>query len=565
VIKLSKIKIMAVGLVCTTLVLGSAGVAAAKQGQDKNPWKNGPPNLKVVMQDQTKAAPVIEQNNRGEREKTEKLKKFDARWKQGEQLSNIFKEGRVLIPVNALTCGLGAAVSLGDGGTVVIEKEGQKVEINLEKGTVLINGTIIDLAGLKNGRITYSPGLVKKLLQLALKETGAAIIAGDLTLAAGQEKEFTISATNPGDGKVYDRARYNFTLPNASLSDITSFQYRDGDTWKDVPLTQAGGSVAGYFGPEQGFPVPAGYNATTTFRIEMAKVGSYTAEIKLVDLDNNNKTIARDTMKITVNASSASIEAEDLSVYVGQEKQFTVSSSNPEDGKAYDRVLFRFSVADAVYSDIASFQYKDGDTWRDLPLTQSGSSLVGYYGPSGGFPLPADYDATTTFRLKITRAGTYNVDLKLVDLDNNQSVIARETMKITVNSGLAHITAPDLAMDSGDLEVFNVRTTNPSESRAYDRVVYSFAMTNASLSDITTFQYKDGDVWRDLTLTQIGSGVTGRFGLSGGFSMPVNYDATTAFRLEMAREGAYSVDIKLLDLNDGERVITQDTMNVTVN
>lgn len=108
-------------------------------------------------------------------------------------------------------------------------------------------------------------------------------------------------------------------------------------------------------------------------------------------------------------------------------------AANPQNSQSYERVMFKFTVANATLSDIAQFQYKEGDVWKNMPLSQNGSSVVGYYGTVGGFPLPANYSAATTFRLNITRIGTYNVDIRLVDLNNSEFTIAQDGMIVTVN------------------------------------------------------------------------------------------------------------------------------------
>jgi len=121
-----------------------------------------------------------------------------------------------------------------------------------------------------------------------------------------------------------------------------------------------------------------------------------------------------------------------------------VSTNNPADGKAYSNVLFRYVISNAVLADITSFQYYDGTTWYNMPMTQSGTDVVGYFGPpTTGFPMSAGYSATTKFRINFATAKTYSVTLKLVDLTTtpetvltsvNYSATVYEPLTITTTS-----------------------------------------------------------------------------------------------------------------------------------
>ncbi|MFZ5643930.1 MAG: copper amine oxidase N-terminal domain-containing protein [Bacillota bacterium] len=561
-----KSKVIATAAVCAALVVSSAGVAVAKENGNGN--GNGPRFDKGE-----KAKVKIEFLNNGKETKLEvkaeqrEEKKFEFKGKSTLLPQNVYKEGRVLIPVNAITNGLGAEIKWNLPDSVTIEKDGKSIVIDLKNNVALVNGTKIELGKIKNGngRITISPGLIKKLLGAAQKEGAVSVIAEDLTLMVGQEKEFTVSASNPQDGKAYDKVRFKFTVANASLGDIAAFQYKEGDVWKDVAMTQSGSSVVGYFGSAEGFSMPANYSATTTFRLKMSKAGTYNADIRLVNFKNSEQTIARDNMTVTVNATAATITADDLILAAGEEKEFTISTSNPQGSSAYDRVLFKFTSANTLLSDIVSFQYKDGDTWRDISLSQSGSSVVGYFGPAGGFPLPVNYSATTNFRLKMAKAGTYSVNIKLVDLNNNEQVITQDNMSVEVRAAGATLTADNLSLTAGLEKEFTVSASNPAHGKAYERVLYKFTVYNASLSDITAFRYKEGDTWRTVPLSQSGSSVVGYFGPGTGFTFPANYNATSTFSLNMSRTGTYNAVITLVDLNNNEQIIVQDSMTITVN
>ncbi|MHB8158779.1 MAG: stalk domain-containing protein [Desulfocucumaceae bacterium] len=414
-----KLRVFATVAFCAAIVMGSAGMAGAKQNdKEKGQWKIGPGNSAVV--------------EKGDYHDSER------EWKGNHKAKvkkNVFKEGRLLIPVKAIEKGLGAKIILNLPDGIKIEKDGKFIEIDLVHNTAIVNGNVIDLRRGKNNnaRIVISPGLINKLLTAAGCETLPSIVAEDISLVAGEEKEFAVSASNPQGSKAYDRVLFKYTIKNTTLSDIAAFQYKEGEVWKDMPLAQSGSDVVGYFGPSGGFPLPVSYSATTTFRLRMEKKGTYSAEIKLVDLNDNERTLAQDKSTITVYATEARITAEDLTLVADEVKVFTVSSVNPQGSWAYSKVLYKFTISNTSINNINAFRYKDGSTWKNMLLSQSGSNVVGYFGPSGGFPLPVNYSATATCSLNMDIEGTYRVKISLVDMNSGEQVIAQDYMTVTVN------------------------------------------------------------------------------------------------------------------------------------
>ncbi|MCL5057255.1 MAG: copper amine oxidase N-terminal domain-containing protein [Actinobacteria bacterium] len=554
---MTKFKVIATAAVCAAMVMSSAAMASAMQnGQGKGP--KAKEEIKLMQQWEVRAQSNV------------KLKggpKKDQKLSTGSFKAPVYKEGRILIPINAITMGLGATVTFNED-TVRIAKDGKYIEVNLKDNTILVNGTTLDVSSIKKGRgrIVLSPGLVGKLLGAAQSNTMPSVIAEDISMSVGEEKNFTVSATNPESGKDYNSVLFRFSIPNTSLSDIDSFQYKDGSTWRDVPLSQDSGSVTGYFGPSSGFAMPADYSATTDFRLKMDKAGTYSVNIRLVDLDSHEQVLARDGMKVYVDSALVSFPAEDLELTAGVEKEFTVSASNSPGNTGYDSVRYKFIVEGAGLNDVSVLRYKDGDTWRNISLARSGSNVVGYFGPSAGFSFPEDYSDTTALRLKMAETGTYNVEIRLVDLDNNEQTIARDTMTVTVDSDYsdASITAGNLTLDAGVEKEFTVSAANPENAREYDSVLFKFRVEDAKLSYIPAFRYRDGQVWRNMPLSQDGSDVVGYYGPSSGFSLPEDYSATTTFSLNVARVGTYNVEITLVDLDDNEKVIARDTMTVRV-
>jgi hypothetical protein len=68
-------------------------------------------------------------------------------------------------------------------------------------------------------------------------------------------------------------------------------------------------------------------------------------------------------------------------------------------------------------------------------FTCSSGNLVAWWGPDGGFPMPADYLATTTFAFSVNSSaptGTYTVTVELVNVGTNQTLATRTaTVRVT--------------------------------------------------------------------------------------------------------------------------------------
>lgn len=59
---------------------------------------------------------------------------------------------------------------------------------------------------------------------------------------------------------------------------------------------------------------------------------------------------------------------------------------------------------------------------------------IGYWGPPTGFPVQGDFTNTTPIKATFTEAGKYTIELSLVDLTNNNSVITSKTFTIDVSA-----------------------------------------------------------------------------------------------------------------------------------
>ncbi len=146
----------------------------------------------------------------------------------------------------------------------------------------------------------------------------------------------------------------------------------------------------------------------------------------------------------------------------GETRSFQVTVANPATGGSFSNVLFNYTLSGAELTDIASFEYYDGATWHAMPLAVSGNDLVGYYGPSTGFPMAPGYTATSLFRINFTQPGSYPFMLTLGDLTAEQELARLESTALVYSAPV--ITSADLAgsYKVGVESVIHLTITNPS-------------------------------------------------------------------------------------------------------
>jgi uncharacterized protein YifE (UPF0438 family) len=143
-------------------------------------------------------------------------------------------------------------------------------------------------------------------LKTAIETLSTVITAVDFSVKVAEEKEFTVRVDNFTED--YESVLFKFVVTsesnetNVQKRDITLFQYKDGNAWKDMPLAEEDGKLVGYFGPQTGFPMNKGYSANTQFKVKMGKSGTYNVTISLVDLNNGEAVLASDTMIVNVSA-----------------------------------------------------------------------------------------------------------------------------------------------------------------------------------------------------------------------------------------------------------------------
>lgn len=91
----------------------------------------------------------------------------------------------------------------------------------------------------------------------------------------------------------------------------------------------------------------------------------------------------------------------------------------------YNKVQFQF---DSQRPEGANMTFKATDSLQQEFTFQNS----GTWGPPEGFAIPANYSATTLFKVSADKPGTYTVNYKLVNLEDSSTICeASESIEIT--------------------------------------------------------------------------------------------------------------------------------------
>ncbi|MHB8958571.1 MAG: COG1361 family protein [Candidatus Limnocylindrales bacterium] len=138
-----------------------------------------------------------------------------------------------------------------------------------------------------------------------------AVDLGTLPVNVFQTHPFAMTASllNPWGGALIDRAQLRITVDANDAFQAGDVVANAADL-QAVPFVVDNGNLVGKWGPDTGFPVAPGYNASTTFIVTVADgapVGNYTVTLELVDLDDSATILAHETGTILVRENVATV------------------------------------------------------------------------------------------------------------------------------------------------------------------------------------------------------------------------------------------------------------------
>ncbi len=208
-------------------------------------------------------------------------------------------------------------------------------------------------------------------------------------------------------------------------------------------------------------------------------------------------------------------------------------------------------------------------TFAPLTLVVCGDNLCGDFGPSTGFPVAANYDATTATRNTFAQYGAHSVNARVIGVDT-QTEYASDTFSGTV-------LGPDLTLDLvgpatvdlGEATVgFSATIVNIGNGATLENVNVRFEISGPEALQagdvVSEYESTPGSgTYLPLPLTVCGNNLCGVFGPSTGFPVDADYDSTTALRNTFNVSGAHSVVARVVGV-DTDTVFATDTLASTV-
>ena len=172
------------------------------------------------------------------------------------------------------------------------------------------------------------------------------------TVKAGEAQDFTVNVTLNDDANT--GAKATITVSGANADAVEKIQYKDGETWKDVP--------------DEGLSIDKINN--TEFKLITkadANDGDVTITVTAKKANDTeiDKKVAAVTVKKHENAAVTIDGLDGTTVKAGEAKEFTVNVTLNDDANTGAKATITVSGANA--DAVEKIQYKDGETWKDVP------------------------------------------------------------------------------------------------------------------------------------------------------------------------------------------------------
>lgn len=263
------------------------------------------------------------------------------------------------------------------------------------------------LDGLKYKEEEYGPVTSNTTYSVRDRQNAEVTIIGldNTTVKAGKAKEFTVNATPNDDANT--GAKATITVSGANADAVEKIQYKDGETWKDVP--------------DEGLSIDKINN--TEFKLITkadANDGDVTITVtaKKANGTEIDKKVAAVTVKKHENAAVTIDGLDGTTVKAGEAKEFTVNVTPNDD--TIDRVTFGTTSGEVQWSN------DDGHTWTTVSGDVDYSKLTGK--KFRVVPAADAADGTVTVTITAKKAGGTEIAKTA-----NFTVTAREHATVEIN------------------------------------------------------------------------------------------------------------------------------------
>ena len=267
--------------------------------------------------------------------------------------------------------------------------------------------------------------------------------------ALGENVLANMVVTRGGGATAGDVDLDYFALTQESPSCVATASPTNG-WWCPLLLIDNGdGTLSGSFGPPTtGFPLTDG--VTSYFRSLYHHGGQYTVAVSLDGITSGagyasaNQTIdvAQLALGTSGPASANTGATVDSSSTLTNTGTAAISGGSP--APVNENVIGQFTIASSAgalaTSDLTlSYLNPLTSAYDTIALTANGDgTLSGSFGPSGGFPVAAAYNATSLFRTVFAKAGNYTVTTRIVGVASN-ALYAQAAQAVAVSASTSAI------------------------------------------------------------------------------------------------------------------------------
>ena len=275
------------------------------------------------------------------------------------------------------------------------------------------------------------------------------------TVKAGEAQDFTVSVTPNDDANT--GAKATITVSGANADAVEKIQYKDGETWKDVP--------------GEGLSIDEINN--TEFKL-ITKADANDGDVTITVTANKangteiDKKVAAVTVKKHENAAVTIDGLDGTTVKAGEAKEFTVNVTPNDD--TIDKVTFGTTSGEVQWSN------DGGNTWTTVPSDVNLSDLTG----KKFRVVPAADAANGTVIVTVTAKKADGTEV--AKKDASFTVTAREHAKVTID-GLG------TDLKQGESKDFTVKVDPKDDS---GDATIDFGDKNSEI------QYKDGEDWKSM-------------------------------------------------------------------
>lgn len=251
------------------------------------------------------------------------------------------------------------------------------------------------------------------------------------------------------------------------------------------------------------------------------------------------------TSVFAVEPSTVTTDLSAKNVFVGEYTEFTVHTTPNDDLDTMVFGYFDFNGGD--WSAIESLQYKESQDgqWYDLPQGAP------FGPPSTGFPMS---DATSTFRVKFSTAGTYSFSVSMKAVDGGAELCAlNETVTASVKPSVITTDIADQNFVVGTSTEFSF--TSIPNGHAGEMVFGKFTFSDWDAVEKLEYWGVTENQWLTLPRDVL-------FGPAGtGFPMT---QATTRLQVTFNKAGTYTCTVALVKASDTNVALSSIEKEITV-